>query len=238
MSFFIPKSVTCSTTSSTSTTHCSTPESIPSNVEVHADDPSTTCFLPEINPLLFKMTVDSDSDKADNLYMSFPLIPIDLDTLVPFPATKLMAHAINDPVSKPDTTSPKLLEPQEVWKAYAFKDISQVSLKMIQVPANSIELVTASSNFLQTLRRLRCKYYSKALAFSSSSQTSLTSTSRWDSNEPHFKHIPSDPPTDPEDYKPSMPSTNIWPSPPLTPVEGNNMHLPQELIAGVHPGKG
>jgi hypothetical protein len=35
-----------------------------------------------------------------------------------------------------------------------------------------------------------------------------------------------------------MPSTDVWPSPPLTPVEGNDMHLPQELIAGVHPGKG
>jgi hypothetical protein len=143
-------------------------------MEVRADDPSTTCFLPEINPLLFKMMMDSDEE--DNLYMSPPLTPIKLDTPVPFPAAKLMAHAINDPVNKPDTTFPKLLEPQEVWKAYAFKDVSQVSLKMIQVPANSIELVTASSDFLQTLRRLRCEYYSKGLAFSSSSQTNLTST--------------------------------------------------------------
>jgi hypothetical protein len=238
MSFFIPESVTCLTTSSTSTTCCSTPESIPSDVEVYADDPSTTCFLPKINPLLFKMTVDSDSDEADNLYMSPPLTPIELDTPVPFPATKLMAHAINDPVNKSDTTSPKLLEPQEVWKAYTFKDILQASLKMIQVPTNSIELVTASSNFLQTLRRLRYEYYSKGLASSSSSQTSLTSTSRWDSNEPHFKRIPSNPPTNPEDYKPSMPSMDVWPSPPSTPVEGNDMHLPQELIAGVHPGEG
>jgi hypothetical protein len=31
---------------------------------------------------------------------------------------------------------------------------------------------------------------------------------------------------------------DVWPSPPLTPVEGDDMHLPQELIAGVHPGKG
>jgi hypothetical protein len=170
--------------------------------------------------------------------MSSPLTPIDLDTPVPFPAAKLMAHAINDPVGKPDTTFPKLLEPQEVWKAYTFKDVSQASLKMIQVPANSIKLVTASSNFLQTLRRLRCKYYSKGLASSSSSQTGSTSTSGWDSNEPHFECIPSDLPTNPKDYKPSTPSMDIWPSPPLTPVEGDDMHPPQELIAGVHPGKG
>jgi hypothetical protein len=109
---------------------------------------------------------------------------------------------------------------------------------MIQMPTNSIELVTASSNFLQTLRRLRCEYYSKGLAFSSSSQTDSTSTSKWDSNEPHFKHIPSDPPTNPEDYKPLTPSMDVWPSPPSIPVEGDDMHLPQELIAGVHPGEG
>jgi hypothetical protein len=109
---------------------------------------------------------------------------------------------------------------------------------MIQVPTNSIELVTASSDFLQTLRRLRCEYYSKGLAFSSLSQTNSTSTSRWDSNEPHFKHILSDLPTDLEDYKPSMPSMDIWPSPLSTPVEGDDMHPPQELIAGVHSGKG
>jgi hypothetical protein len=148
MSFFIPESATCSTTSLTSTTHCLTPKSIPSDVEVRADDPSTTCFLPKINPLLFKMTVDSDSDEKDNLYMSSPLTLINLDTPVSFPAAKLMAHTINDPIDKPDTTSPKLLEPQEVWKAYTFKDISQASLKMIQVPVNSIELVTASSDLL------------------------------------------------------------------------------------------
>jgi hypothetical protein len=238
MSFSIPESVICSTTSLTFATRCSTPESIPSDVEVCADDPTTTCFLPEINPLLFKMMVDSDSDKADNLYMFSPLTPINLDTPVPFPAARLMAHAINDPVGKPDTTSPKFLEPQEVWKAYAFKDISQASLKMIQAPANSIKLVTASSDFLLTLRRLRCEYYSKGLASSSSSQTGSTSTSGWDSNKPHFKCIPSDPPTNLEDYKPSMPSTDIWPSPPSTLVEGNDMHPPQELIAGVHPGEG
>jgi hypothetical protein len=125
--------------------------------------------------LLFKIMMDSN--KENNLYMSPPLTPIELNTPVPFPAAKLMAHTINDPVNKPSTTSPKLFEPQEVWKAYAFKDVSQASLKMIQVPTNSIELVTASSDFLQTLRRLRCKYYSKGLAFSSSSQTDLTSTS-------------------------------------------------------------
>jgi hypothetical protein len=167
MSFYIPESTTCSTTSSTSATHCSIPESIPSEVKVHADNPSTTCFLSEINPLLFKITMDSDEE--DNLYMSPPLTLIELDTPVPFPAAKLMAHTINDLVNKPNTTSPKLLEPQEVWKAYTFKDVSQVSLKMIQAPANSIELVTASSDFLQTLKRLRCKYYSKGLASSSSS---------------------------------------------------------------------
>jgi hypothetical protein len=176
-------------------------------VEVCADDPSTTCFLPEINPLLFKMIMDSD--KEDNLYMSPPLTSIELDTPVPFPAIKLMAHAINDPVNKPDTTFSKLLEPQEVWKAYTFKDVLQASLKMIQVPTNSIELVTASSDFLQTLRRLRCEYYSKGLAFSSSSQTDSTSTSEWDSNEPHFKCIPFDLPTDPENYKPSTPSMDV-----------------------------
>jgi hypothetical protein len=109
---------------------------------------------------------------------------------------------------------------------------------MIQVPANSIELVTASSDFLQTLRRLRCEYYSKGLVSLSLSQTGLTSTSRWNSNEPHFKCIPSDLPTDLEDYKPSMPSTDIWPSPPSIPVEGDDMYLPQELIAEVYPGKG
>jgi hypothetical protein len=96
-------------------------------VEVHVDNPSTTCFLPEINPLLFKITMDSDEE--DNLYIFLPLTPIKLDTSVPFPATKLMAHTINDPVNKPDTTSSKLLEPQEVWKAYTFKDVSQASLK-------------------------------------------------------------------------------------------------------------
>jgi hypothetical protein len=127
MFFYIPESATCLTTSLTSATCCSTPESIPSDVEVHVDNPSTTCFLPEINPLLFKMTMDSDEE--DNLYMSPPLTLIELDTPVPFLATKLMAHAINDPVNKPDTTSPKLLEPQEVWKAYTFKDVSQASLK-------------------------------------------------------------------------------------------------------------
>jgi hypothetical protein len=169
MSFYTAEFATCLTTSLTPTTRCSTPESIPSDVEVRADNPSITCFLSKINPLLFKMTVDSDSDEEDNLYMSPPLTPIDLDTPVPFPAAKLMAHAINDPINKPDTTFPKLLKPQEVWKAYAFKDILQASLKMIQAPANSIELVTASSDFLQTFRRLRYEYYSKGLAFSSSS---------------------------------------------------------------------
>jgi hypothetical protein len=109
MSFYIPKSAICSTTSSTSTTRCLTSESIPSNVEVHADDPSTTCFLPEINPLLFKMMMDSN--EKDNLYMSFPLTPIELDTPVPFPTAKLMAHTINDPVNKSNATSLKLLEP-------------------------------------------------------------------------------------------------------------------------------
>jgi hypothetical protein len=122
MSFYIPESATCLTISSTSTTHCLTPKSIPSNVEVHADNPSTTCFLPKINPLLFKMTIDSD--KKDNLYMSLPLTLIKLDTPVPFSTAKLMAHTINDPVNKPNTTSPELLKLQEVWKAYTFKDIS------------------------------------------------------------------------------------------------------------------
>jgi hypothetical protein len=112
MSFYIPESVTCSTTSLTSATYCSIPESIPSDVEVCADDPSTTCFLPKINPLLFKMTMDSK--EKDNLYMSPPLTPIELDSPVPFPTAKLMAHTINDPVNKPNTTSPKLLKPQEV----------------------------------------------------------------------------------------------------------------------------
>jgi hypothetical protein len=112
MSFYIPESATCSTTSSTSATHCSTPESIPSNVEVHADNPFTICFLPEINPLLFKITMDSDEE--NNLYMSSPLTPIKLDTPIPFPAAKLMAHTINDPVNKFNATSSKLLKPQEV----------------------------------------------------------------------------------------------------------------------------
>jgi hypothetical protein len=111
MSFFIPESAIHSTISSTSTTCCSTSESILSDVEVRADDPFTTCFLSKINPLLFKMTIDSNSDEEDNLYIFSPLTPIKLDTLVPFPATKLMAHAINDPVNKSDTTSLKLLKP-------------------------------------------------------------------------------------------------------------------------------
>jgi hypothetical protein len=110
-----------------------------------------------------------DSDKEDNLYMSPSLTLIKLDSPVPFPAAKLMAHTINNLVNKPDTTFPKLLKPQEDWKAYAFKDILQVSLKMIQAPTNSIELVTASSNFLQTFKRLRCEYYSNGLASLSSS---------------------------------------------------------------------
>jgi hypothetical protein len=35
-----------------------------------------------------------------------------------------------------------------------------------------------------------------------------------------------------------MPSIDIWPSPPSTPVEGDDMYLSQELITGVHPGEG
>jgi hypothetical protein len=89
-----------------------TPESIPSNVEIRSDDLSTTCFLPEINSLLFKIIMDSDEE--NNLYMSPPLTLIELDISVPFSTAKLMAHAINDPVNKSNATSPKLLEPQEV----------------------------------------------------------------------------------------------------------------------------
>jgi hypothetical protein len=92
--------------------------------------------------------------------------------------------------------------------------------------------------FFKTLRRLKCEYYSKGLASSSSSQTNSTSTSRWDSNKPYFKCIPSNLPTNPKDYKLSMPSTDIWPSTPSIPAKGDDMHPPQELIAGVHPGKG
>jgi hypothetical protein len=74
-------------------------------VKVCADDPSTTCFLPEINPLLFKMMMDSD--EKDNLYMSPPLTPIELDTPVPFPAAKLMTQSTNLIPLPPSFLSPK-----------------------------------------------------------------------------------------------------------------------------------
>src|SRR5258708_30873333 len=86
---YIPVSATRSTTSSTSTTCCSTPESLPGSVEILADDPSTTCLLLEINPLLFKMTVDDVADdESDPLYLSPPLTPIELDLPTPFPASR------------------------------------------------------------------------------------------------------------------------------------------------------
>src|SRR5258708_31435072 len=70
---YIPISATHSTTSSTSATRCSNPESLPGSVEILADDPSTTCLLPEINPLLFQMTLDYVPDnKRDPLERSPP----------------------------------------------------------------------------------------------------------------------------------------------------------------------
>src|SRR5229473_8393044 len=79
MSSYIPISAICLTTSSTSTTHCSIPESLPGSVEILTDDPSTTCLLLEINPLLFKMTVDDANSDSDPLYLSSPLSPIEIN---------------------------------------------------------------------------------------------------------------------------------------------------------------
>src|SRR5713226_7838437 len=126
---YIPVSATRLTTSLTSATRCSTPESLPSSVEILADDPSTTCLLLEINPLLFKMTVDDD-DESDPLYLSPPLTPIELDLPTPFPAARQIADMVETPSTPkaPLSTLPELPEPVDVWKAYAFKDAANASL--------------------------------------------------------------------------------------------------------------
>src|SRR5260221_10706109 len=95
---YIPVAPTLSTTSSSSATRCLTPESLPGSVEILADDPSTTCLLPEINPLLFKMTVDDVADdESDPLYLSPPLTPIELDLPTPFPAARQIANMVETP---------------------------------------------------------------------------------------------------------------------------------------------
>src|SRR5712692_2126388 len=238
---YIPVSATRSTTSSTSATRCSTPESLPGSVEILADDPSMTCLLPEINPLLFKMTVDDVADdESDPLYLSPPLTPIELDLPTPFPAARQIANMVEMPSAPkaPLSTLPELPEPVDVWKAYAFKDAANASLNMITAPVEKGELVRASYNFLVTLQRLRGEYHAKKSS-AGSSRTTSTNSSGWDSNEPHFKCIPSDQ-SNSEDtaYMPSSPDMEEWPIPPSTPDEGDDMHPPKELMAGVHPGEG
>ncbi len=240
MSSYIPVSAICSTTSSTSTTHCSTPESLPGSVEILADDPSTTCLLLEINLLLFKMTVDDDDSDSDPLYLSPPLTPIEIDLPTPFPAARQITKMVEMPSTPkaPLSTLPELSEPVDVWKAYAFKDAANASLNMITAPVENGELVQASYNFLVMLQRLRGEY-NKKKSSTSSSRTTSTDSSGWDSNEPHFKHIPFDP-SNSEDtaYMPSPPEMEEWPIPPSTLDEGDDMHPPKELMARVHPGEG
>ncbi len=141
---YIPVSATRLTTSLTSATCCSTPESLPGSVEILADDPSTTCLLPEINLLLFKMTVDDVADNEDNsLYLSPPLTLIKLDLPTPFPAARQIATMVEMPSAPkaPLSTLPELPEPVDVWKAYAFKDAANASLNMITAPVEKGELV-------------------------------------------------------------------------------------------------
>src|SRR5260370_15826634 len=88
------------------------------------------------------------------------------------------------------------------------------------------------------LQRLRREYHEKKSS-ASSSRTTSTDSSGWDSNEPHFKRIHSNP-SNSEDtaYSPSSPSMEEWPIPPSTPDECDDMHPPKELMAGVQPGQG
>src|SRR5713226_2769779 len=139
---YIPVSAIRSTTSSTSATCCSTPESLPGSVEILTDDPSTTCLLLEINPLLFKMTVDDANSDSDPLYLSSPLSPIEINLPTPFPAARQIANMVETP-STPKaslSTLPELPEPVDVWKAYAFKDAANASLNMITAPVENGEL--------------------------------------------------------------------------------------------------
>src|SRR5260370_13453719 len=134
---YIPVSATRSTTSSTSATHCSTPESLLGSVEILADDSSMTCLLLEINPLLFKMTVDDVADdESDPLYLSPPLTPIELDLPTPFPAARQIANMVETPSAPkaPLSTLPELPEPRDAWNAYAFKAAPYASLNMITAP--------------------------------------------------------------------------------------------------------
>src|SRR5258708_3223469 len=149
MSSYIPVSAICLTTSSTSTTHCSTPESLPGSVEILTDNPSMTCLLPEINPLLFKMTVDDANSDSDPLYLSPPLSPIEINLPTPFPAARQIANMVETPSAPkaPLSTLPELPEPVDVWKAYAFKDAANASLNMITAPVENGELEQASYNF-------------------------------------------------------------------------------------------
>src|SRR5258708_36251284 len=240
MSSYIPVSAICLPTSSTSTTHCSTPEILPCSVEILTDNPSMTCLLPEINPLLFKMTVDDANSDSDPLYLSPPLSPIEINLPPPSPATRQIATMFEMPSAPkaPLSTLPELPEPVDVWKAYAFKDAANASLNMITAPVEKGELVRASYNFLMTLQRLRGEYHAKKSS-ASSSRTTSTDSSGWDSNEPHFKCIPSNQ-SNSEDttYTPSTPEMEEWPIPPSTLDEGDDMHPPKELMAGVHPGEG
>src|SRR5258707_2275804 len=88
------------------------------------------------------------------------------------------------------------------------------------------------------LQRLRGEYHAKKSS-ASSSRTTSTDSSAWDSNEPHFKRIPSNQ-SNSEDttYTPSSPDMEEWPIPPFTLDEGNDMHSTKELMAGVLPGEG
>src|SRR5260370_9881346 len=193
---YIPVSATRSTTSSTSATRCSTPESLPGSVEILADDPSTTCLLPEINPLLFKMTVDNVADdESDPLYLSPPLTPLELDLPTPFPAARQIANLLEPPTAPKArlSTLPELPEPVDVWNAYAFNDAADASVNMITAPVEQGELVRASYNFLVTLHPLRREYHEKK---SSATSCRITSTNSFalNSSEPHSNRIPSHPP--------------------------------------------
>ncbi len=186
------------------------------------------------------MTVDDADSNSDPLYLSPPLTPIEIDLPTPFPAARQIAEMVETPSAPkaPLSTLPELPEPVDVWKAYTFKDAANASLNMITAPVENGELVQASYNFLVTLQRLRGEYNVKKSS-ASSSHTTSTNSSGWDSNEPHFKCIPSDP-SNSEDtaYMPSSPEMEEWPIPPSTLDKGNDMHPPKELMAGVHPSKG
>src|SRR5260370_8096787 len=136
MSSYIPVSAICLTTSSTSTTHCSTPESLPGSVEILTDDPSMTCLLPEINPLLFKMTVDDANSDSDPLYLSPPLSPIEINLPTPFPAARQIANMVEtpSPPKPPLSTLPELPHPLDLSNAYPFKIAANSSLILITPP--------------------------------------------------------------------------------------------------------